>query len=130
MDTIELEIPDQNIDIEGEWSPRRCHGGSHQLRAELCAAVPLPALQVAFGSLYRDDVLIKPGRVVALLAAACMLQLVSSGAFPAGHSGTLLQRGEQNSRTQRGGCVGKRCGCAVELSVAFADSAGGAHCPP
>ncbi|XP_054660369.1 germ cell-less protein-like 1 [Grus americana] len=49
MSTIELEIPDQNIDIE--------------------------ALQVAFGSLYRDDVLIKPSRVVALLAAACMLQL-------------------------------------------------------
>ena len=33
MNTIELEIPDQNIDIE--------------------------ALQVAFGSLYQDDVLIK-----------------------------------------------------------------------
>ncbi|XP_059586581.1 germ cell-less protein-like 1 isoform X3 [Alligator mississippiensis] len=49
MKIIELEIPDQNIDIE--------------------------ALQVAFGSLYRDDVLIKPSRVVALLAAACMLQL-------------------------------------------------------
>uniref|UniRef100_A0A8C3KMY5 BTB domain-containing protein n=1 Tax=Calidris pygmaea TaxID=425635 RepID=A0A8C3KMY5_9CHAR len=49
MNVIELEIPDQNIDIE--------------------------ALQVAFGSLYRDDVLIKPSRVVALLAAACMLQL-------------------------------------------------------
>uniref|UniRef100_A0A8B9V3I2 BTB domain-containing protein n=1 Tax=Anas zonorhyncha TaxID=75864 RepID=A0A8B9V3I2_9AVES len=52
MDVIELEIPDQNIDVE--------------------------ALQVAFGSLYRDDVLIKPSRVVALLAAACMLQLVSN----------------------------------------------------
>ncbi|XP_035424724.1 germ cell-less protein-like 1 [Cygnus atratus] len=49
MSVIELEIPDQNIDVE--------------------------ALQVAFGSLYRDDVLIKPSRVVALLAAACMLQL-------------------------------------------------------
>ncbi|KAM9266427.1 germ cell-less protein-like 1 [Morus bassanus] len=49
MNIIELEIPDQNIDIE--------------------------ALQVAFGSLYRDDVLIEPSRVVALLAAACMLQL-------------------------------------------------------
>ncbi|XP_023587604.1 germ cell-less protein-like 1 [Trichechus manatus latirostris] len=49
MNTIELEIPDQNIDIE--------------------------ALQVAFGSLYRDDVLIKPSRVIAILAAACMLQL-------------------------------------------------------
>uniref|UniRef100_A0A8C5KFH2 Germ cell-less, spermatogenesis associated 1 n=1 Tax=Jaculus jaculus TaxID=51337 RepID=A0A8C5KFH2_JACJA len=50
MNIIELEIPDQNIDVE--------------------------ALQVAFGSLYRDDVLIKPSRVVAILAAACMLQLV------------------------------------------------------
>ncbi|XP_066234177.1 germ cell-less protein-like 1 isoform X2 [Saccopteryx leptura] len=49
MNIIELEIPDQNIDVE--------------------------ALQVAFGSLYRDDVLIKPSRVVAILAAACMLQL-------------------------------------------------------
>lgn len=37
----------------------------------------LSALQVAFGSLYRDDVLIKPSRVIAILAAACMLQLVS-----------------------------------------------------
>uniref|UniRef100_A0A8C9NQE2 BTB domain-containing protein n=1 Tax=Serinus canaria TaxID=9135 RepID=A0A8C9NQE2_SERCA len=49
MNVIELEIPDQNIDVE--------------------------ALQVAFGSLYRDDVLINPSRVMALLAAACMLQL-------------------------------------------------------
>ncbi|XP_039180218.1 germ cell-less protein-like 1 isoform X3 [Crotalus tigris] len=49
MDTIELEIPDQNIDIE--------------------------ALQVAFGSLYRDEVLINPSRVIALLAAGSMLQL-------------------------------------------------------
>ncbi|XP_030789150.1 germ cell-less protein-like 2 [Rhinopithecus roxellana] len=49
MNIIELEIPDQNIDVE--------------------------ALQVAFGSLYRDDLLIKPSRVVAILAAACMLQL-------------------------------------------------------
>lgn len=36
------------------------------------------ALQVVFGSLYRDDVLIKPSRVVSILAAACMLQLVST----------------------------------------------------
>uniref|UniRef100_A0A7N6ATJ6 BTB domain-containing protein n=1 Tax=Anabas testudineus TaxID=64144 RepID=A0A7N6ATJ6_ANATE len=49
MMEINLEIPDQNIDTE--------------------------ALQVAFGSLYRDDVLIKPSRVVSILAAACMLQL-------------------------------------------------------
>ncbi|KAK2084107.1 Germ cell-less protein-like 2 [Saguinus oedipus] len=49
MNTIELEIPDQNMDVE--------------------------ALQVAFGSLYGDDVLITPSRVVAILAAAGMLQL-------------------------------------------------------
>ncbi|XP_053501387.1 germ cell-less protein-like 1 [Ictalurus furcatus] len=49
MMVIQLEIPDQNIDTE--------------------------ALQVVFGSLYRDDVLIKPSRVVSILAAACMLQL-------------------------------------------------------
>uniref|UniRef100_A0A672JI37 Germ cell-less, spermatogenesis associated n=1 Tax=Salarias fasciatus TaxID=181472 RepID=A0A672JI37_SALFA len=35
----------------------------------------ISALQVVFGSLYRDDVLIKPSRVVSILAAACMLQL-------------------------------------------------------
>lgn len=33
------------------------------------------ALQVVFGSLYRDDVLIKSSRVISVLAAACMLQL-------------------------------------------------------
>ncbi|XP_077119192.1 germ cell-less protein-like 1 isoform X1 [Ranitomeya variabilis] len=49
MNVIKLEIPDHNIDIE--------------------------ALQVAFGSLYRDDVLIKPSRVIAILASASMLQL-------------------------------------------------------
>lgn len=49
MMEIILEIPDQNIDTE--------------------------ALQVVFASLYRDDVLIKPSRVVSVLAAACMLQL-------------------------------------------------------
>uniref|UniRef100_A0A8C7WIH7 Germ cell-less, spermatogenesis associated n=1 Tax=Oncorhynchus mykiss TaxID=8022 RepID=A0A8C7WIH7_ONCMY len=49
MMVIPLEIPDQNIDTE--------------------------ALQVVFGSLYRDDVLIKPSRVVSILAVACMLQL-------------------------------------------------------
>uniref|UniRef100_A0A3Q2HDJ0 BTB domain-containing protein n=1 Tax=Equus caballus TaxID=9796 RepID=A0A3Q2HDJ0_HORSE len=56
MNIIELEIPDQNIDIE--------------------------ALQVAFGSLYQDDVLIKPSRVIAILAAACMLQLVEDCSYP------------------------------------------------
>lgn len=40
--------------------------------------VSCAALQVVFGSLYRDDVLIKPSRVVSILAAACMLQLVST----------------------------------------------------
>lgn len=54
-------------------------GASHLQAAfhSVCALL-LSALQVAFGSLYRDDVLIKPSRVVAILAAACMLQLVSS----------------------------------------------------
>ncbi|KAL0965590.1 hypothetical protein UPYG_G00283290 [Umbra pygmaea] len=49
MMVIPLEIPDQNVDTE--------------------------ALHIVFGSLYRDDVLIKPSRVVSILAAACMLQL-------------------------------------------------------
>uniref|UniRef100_A0A6I8N2S5 BTB domain-containing protein n=1 Tax=Ornithorhynchus anatinus TaxID=9258 RepID=A0A6I8N2S5_ORNAN len=49
VDVIELEIPDGNIDTE--------------------------ALQVAFGSLYRDDVLVESSRVISVLAAACMLQL-------------------------------------------------------
>lgn len=35
------------------------------------------ALQVAFGSLYRDEVLINPSQVIGLVAAASMLQLVS-----------------------------------------------------
>ncbi|XP_007910243.2 germ cell-less protein-like 1 [Callorhinchus milii] len=63
MNYIELEIPDQNIDTE--------------------------ALQVAFGSLYRDDVLIQPSRVVTILAAACMLQL----------DGLILQCGETMKET-------------------------------
>ncbi|XP_053944756.1 germ cell-less protein-like 1 [Cuculus canorus] len=49
MDTIELEISDENIDAE--------------------------ALHVAFSSLYQDDVSINPEKVVAILAAASMLQL-------------------------------------------------------
>uniref|UniRef100_A0A8C6FDA7 BTB domain-containing protein n=1 Tax=Monodon monoceros TaxID=40151 RepID=A0A8C6FDA7_MONMO len=65
MNIIELETPDQNIDIE--------------------------ALQVAFGSLYRDDVLIKPSRVIAILAAACMLQL----------DGLIQQCGETMKETIR-----------------------------
>ncbi|EHB17272.1 Germ cell-less protein-like 1, partial [Heterocephalus glaber] len=68
MNIIELEIPDQNIDIE--------------------------ALQVAFGSLYRDDVLIKPSRVTAILAAACMLQLVRSLAFICKYHLMILIRGK------------------------------------
>ncbi|XP_064636179.1 germ cell-less protein-like 1 [Lineus longissimus] len=46
---IRMEIPDQNIDEE--------------------------ALNVAFGSLYRDDVYIKPARVISILAAASLLHL-------------------------------------------------------
>lgn len=43
-------------------------------RPNCCVSVHV-ALQVVFGSLYRDDVLIKPSRVISVLAAACMLQL-------------------------------------------------------
>ena len=49
MDTIELQMPDENIDRE--------------------------ALHEALGSLYRDSMLISPGRVVAILATVSMLQL-------------------------------------------------------
>ncbi|KAB0372025.1 hypothetical protein FD755_015817 [Muntiacus reevesi] len=49
MTTVELQMPDENIDCE--------------------------ALHEALGSLYRDSVLIPPGRVVPVLAAASMLQL-------------------------------------------------------
>nr|XP_058906182.1 germ cell-less protein-like 1 [Kogia breviceps]XP_058906183.1 germ cell-less protein-like 1 [Kogia breviceps] len=49
MDTIELQMPDENIDRE--------------------------ALHEAFGSLYRDSMRIPAGRVVAILATASMLQL-------------------------------------------------------
>ncbi len=47
----------------------------HCFLVGVCVFVDV-ALQVVFGSLYRDDVLIKPSRVVSILAAACMLQLV------------------------------------------------------
>lgn len=49
MDTVELQMPDENIDRE--------------------------ALHEALGSLYRNSVLIPPGRVVPMLATASMLQL-------------------------------------------------------
>nr|XP_012374746.2 germ cell-less protein-like 1 [Dasypus novemcinctus] len=49
MNTIELLMPDENIDRE--------------------------ALHEAFGSLYRDAVLIPPSRVISILATASMLQL-------------------------------------------------------
>nr|XP_058906181.1 germ cell-less protein-like 1 [Kogia breviceps] len=49
MDTIELQMPDENIDRE--------------------------ALNEALGSLYRDSMRIPAGRVVAILATASMLQL-------------------------------------------------------
>ncbi|KAL4684149.1 hypothetical protein H8959_021843 [Pygathrix nigripes] len=76
MNIIELEIPDQNIDVE--------------------------ALQVAFGSLYRDDLLIKPSRVVAILAAACMLQL----------DGLIQQCGETMKETIT---VKTVCGCYTSV---------------
>nr|XP_054773140.1 germ cell-less protein-like 1 [Lytechinus pictus] len=46
---IDIDVPDTNIDIE--------------------------ALQIALGSLYRDDVLLEPVKVVSVLAAASLLQL-------------------------------------------------------
>ncbi|XP_045727428.1 germ cell-less protein-like 1 [Mirounga angustirostris] len=49
MNTIELQMPDDNIDRE--------------------------AMHEALGSLYQDTVLITPGRVVAILATASMLQM-------------------------------------------------------
>ncbi|XP_040121253.1 germ cell-less protein-like 1 [Oryx dammah] len=49
MNTVELQMPDENIDCE--------------------------ALHEALGSLYRGSVLIPPGRVVPMLATASMLQL-------------------------------------------------------
>lgn len=72
---INLEIPDQNIDTEGVSGFR-----SHQCVSKfffylLTVVFVCAALQVVFGSLYRDDVLIKPSRVISVLAAACMLQL-------------------------------------------------------
>ena len=49
QDLIRMEIPDCNIDIG--------------------------ALDIAFGSLYKDDVLIKPTKVISVLAAATLLSL-------------------------------------------------------
>ncbi|XP_056146947.1 germ cell-less protein-like 1 [Lampris incognitus] len=83
MMVIELEIPDQNIDRE--------------------------ALQVVFGSLYRDDVLIKPKRVVNILAAACMLQL----------DGLIQQCGETMKENI---CVNTVCGYYSSASVYGLDS--------
>nr|KAF6331731.1 germ cell-less 2, spermatogenesis associated [Pipistrellus kuhlii] len=62
MDTIELEIPGQNIEVEG--------------------------LQVTLGSLYGGDVLGKPSQVIiAILAAAHLLQ---SGGFIE-HCGKMMK---------------------------------------
>uniref|UniRef100_A0A8C5M5M1 BTB domain-containing protein n=1 Tax=Leptobrachium leishanense TaxID=445787 RepID=A0A8C5M5M1_9ANUR len=83
MKVIQLEIPDNNIDAE--------------------------ALQVAFGSLYRDEVLIKPSRVVAILAAACMLQL----------DGLIQQCGETMKETIS---VQTVCGYSAAASVYGLDS--------
>ncbi|CAH1794550.1 unnamed protein product [Owenia fusiformis] len=49
LDRITMDIPDENIDVH--------------------------ALEVAFGSLYRDDVSLVPARVTSVLAAASLLQL-------------------------------------------------------
>ncbi|TSM12515.1 Germ cell-less protein-like 1 [Bagarius yarrelli] len=81
MMVIQLEIPDQNIDTEGETRTYTVLSAGSKLKPEaLCVCV---ALQVVFGSLYRDDVLIKPSRVVSILAAACMLQLTVCGFYAA-----------------------------------------------
>lgn len=92
MMVIELEIPDQNIDTEGEdsknvfltspWCNKQVKSVvfillTPNVHILTMFSSPSAALQVVFGSLYRDDVLIKPSRVVNILAAACMLQLVS-----------------------------------------------------
>ncbi len=92
MMVIELESPDQNIDTEGEnsknmfltspWYNKQVKDVVFILLTPnfhilTMFSSPSAALQVVFGSLYRDDVLIKPSRVVNILAAACMLQLVS-----------------------------------------------------
>ncbi|KAM4748232.1 germ cell-less protein-like 1 [Rhinophrynus dorsalis] len=83
MTVIQLEIPDHNIDAE--------------------------ALQVAFGSLYRDDVLIKPSRVISILAAACMLQL----------DGLIQQCGETMKETLS---VQTVCGYSAAAGVYGLDS--------
>ncbi|XP_039624329.1 germ cell-less protein-like 1 isoform X2 [Polypterus senegalus] len=80
MAVIQLEIPDENIDVEGgghlDTEKTRDHLSKHLYWLNMVRNVgQFFSLQVAFGSLYRDDVLIKPSKVVAVLAAACMLQL-------------------------------------------------------
>lgn len=80
MMEINLEIPDQNIDTEGESCREATlyfNFVSFFTDCILLSGVSA-ALQVVFGSLYRDDVLIKPSRVISILAAACMLQLVGT----------------------------------------------------
>ena len=57
--------------------PYSCNILTAKIVISFYLCILISALQVAFGSLYRDDVLIKPSRVIAILAAACMLQLVS-----------------------------------------------------
>uniref|UniRef100_A0A6I8NAY2 BTB domain-containing protein n=1 Tax=Ornithorhynchus anatinus TaxID=9258 RepID=A0A6I8NAY2_ORNAN len=102
VDVIELEIPDGNIDTE--------------------------ALQVAFGSLYRDDVLVESSRVISVLAAACMLQLAgwprftsSSGWRCSGpNKMTIPGLGRSTGRSWKG----RACG-AVGSSPATGSTAGG-----
>lgn len=84
MMEINLEIPDQNIDAEGEScrEPTTAQVFSHSFSHLSLLLFLSAALQVVFGSLYRDDVLIKPSRVISILAAACMLQLVGQHETP------------------------------------------------
>jgi hypothetical protein len=37
-----------------------------------------PALKIAFGSLYKDDVFLKPVQIVSVLAASTLFQLVGT----------------------------------------------------
>ena len=46
------------------------------------------ALKIAFGSLYKDDVFIKPIEVISVVAAATLLQLVS---LPSTYRVSMLQ---------------------------------------
>ena len=56
-----------------------CNTTLIQLFGFMC---PFTALNTAFGSLYCDEVMVSPAKVVPLLAAANLLHLVSGAACP------------------------------------------------